>query len=55
MTEADRVRQPTCAPVRRATRRRFERADDHLFHLLIRDRSLSRRAAAHRRGHRADG
>ena len=40
VTQTDDLRHVARAPVGGAARRRFERADDHLFHLLVRDRSL---------------
>jgi hypothetical protein len=40
VTEADGFRHPARTPVRRATRRRFQRANDHAFHLRIRDAAL---------------
>jgi len=40
VTEADGFRHPARTPVRRVTRRRFQRANDHVFHLRIRDAAL---------------
>ena len=43
VTQADGLRHVARTPVRRPARRRFQRANDHLLHLLVGDRPLGAR------------